>query len=59
MGGVMLAIVILGQSSLDTAKRIKAGIPDAQIHGLSGRVVGADFRGVFLRRFPRVLPRDG
>ena len=38
----MLAVVILGQGSLETARRIKAGYPGALIYGLSGRVEGAD-----------------
>lgn len=43
MGGLtMLAIVILGQGALATAQRLKAGMPGAVIHGLSGRVNGAD-----------------
>jgi cobalt-precorrin 5A hydrolase/precorrin-3B C17-methyltransferase len=36
------AIVILGQTSLDTARRIQQVYPAAQIHGLAGRVEGAD-----------------
>lgn len=36
------AIVILGQGSLATARRIQQVYPAAQIHGLAGRVVGAD-----------------
>ncbi|WP_166218207.1 precorrin-3B C(17)-methyltransferase [Pseudomonas atagonensis] len=36
------AIVILGQGSLATARRIQQVYPGAQIHGLSGRVEGAD-----------------
>ena len=36
------AIVILGQGSLATARRIQQVYPDAQIHGLAGRVEGAD-----------------
>ena len=38
----MAAIVILGQGSLATARRIQAGLPGSMIHGLSGRVQGAD-----------------
>ena len=38
----MLAVVILGQGSMATAQRIKAGIADAVIYGLAGRVNGAD-----------------
>ena len=37
-----LAIVILGQSALATARRIQQVYPTAQIHGLAGRVEGAD-----------------
>jgi len=36
------AIVILGQGSLATARRIQQLYPAAQIHGLTGRVDGAD-----------------
>ncbi|WP_053116895.1 precorrin-3B C(17)-methyltransferase [Pseudomonas sp. P1.31] len=36
------AIVILGQASLATARRIQQVYPAAQIHGLAGRVDGAD-----------------
>ena len=39
-----LAIVILGQSALATARRIQQVYPTAQIHGLAGRVEGADRR---------------
>ncbi len=38
------AIVILGQSALATARRIQRVYPTAQIHGLAGRVEGADRR---------------
>lgn len=36
------AIVILGQGSLATARKIAQVYPDALIHGLAGRVEGAD-----------------
>ncbi|EJL03952.1 CbiG protein/precorrin-3B C17-methyltransferase [Pseudomonas fluorescens Q2-87] len=36
------AIVILGPGSLATARRIQQRYPDAMIHGLAGRVDGAD-----------------
>ncbi len=36
------AIIILGQASLATARRIQQVYPAAQIHGLAGRVEGAD-----------------
>ncbi|MDR9861779.1 precorrin-3B C(17)-methyltransferase [Pseudomonas baetica] len=36
------AIVILGQGSLATARRIQQVYPATQIHGLAGRVEGAD-----------------
>ncbi|HWH90044.1 MAG TPA: precorrin-3B C(17)-methyltransferase [Pseudomonas sp.] len=36
------AIVILGQGSLATARQIQQVYPAAQIHGLAGRVEGAD-----------------
>lgn len=38
----MVAIVILGQGSLATARRIQAALPEATIHGLKGRVDGAE-----------------
>lgn len=38
------AIVILGQGSLATARRIQQVYPAAQVHGLAGRVKGADSR---------------
>jgi len=37
-----VAIVILAQGGLETALRIKAALPQAVVHGLSGRVKGAD-----------------
>ncbi|MDC6689964.1 hypothetical protein OEZ77_25880, partial [Leclercia adecarboxylata] len=36
------AIVVLGASALDTARRIQRVYPGAQVHGLSGRAVEAD-----------------
>ncbi|AJP50276.1 precorrin-3B C(17)-methyltransferase [Pseudomonas simiae] len=36
------AIVILGQGSLATARKIQCVYPDATVHGLAGRVDGAD-----------------
>ncbi|WP_409315692.1 precorrin-3B C(17)-methyltransferase [Pseudomonas sp. KCJK9016] len=36
------AIVILGQGALATARRLQQAYPGAQIHGLCGRVEGAD-----------------
>jgi len=36
------AIVILGKGALNTARRIQQLYPDALIHGLAGRVAGAD-----------------
>lgn len=36
------AILILGQNSVATARKIQAALPDAVIHGLSPRVTGAD-----------------
>ena len=42
MGRAAPAIVILGNGSLATARRIQQRYPDAVIHGLAGRVVGAD-----------------
>ncbi|AIZ35438.1 precorrin-3B C(17)-methyltransferase [Pseudomonas parafulva] len=37
-----MAIVVLGQGSLATARRLQQRYPQARIHGLSGRVEGAD-----------------
>ncbi|KOY04417.1 precorrin-3B C(17)-methyltransferase [Pseudomonas nunensis] len=42
MGRPAPAIVILGNGSLATARRIQKRYPDAVIHGLAGRVDGAD-----------------
>jgi cobalt-precorrin 5A hydrolase/precorrin-3B C17-methyltransferase len=42
MSTVPPAIVILGQNSLAMARRIQQRYPDALIHGLAERVVGAD-----------------
>jgi cobalt-precorrin 5A hydrolase/precorrin-3B C17-methyltransferase len=42
MGRPAPAIVILGNGSLATARRIQQRYPDALIHGLAGRVEGAD-----------------
>ncbi|MFJ2686966.1 precorrin-3B C(17)-methyltransferase [Pseudomonas sp. NPDC087342] len=42
MGRPAPAIVILGNGSLATARRIQQRYPDAVIHGLAGRVDGAD-----------------
>ncbi|MGF6206205.1 precorrin-3B C(17)-methyltransferase [Pseudomonas frederiksbergensis] len=42
MGRRAPAIVILGNGSLATARRIQQRYPDAVIHGLAGRVDGAD-----------------
>ncbi|WP_213879615.1 precorrin-3B C(17)-methyltransferase [Pseudomonas sp. dw_358] len=36
------AIVVLGSGSLETARRLQQCYPDAMIHGLTGRVEGAD-----------------
>ncbi|MDO7904477.1 precorrin-3B C(17)-methyltransferase [Pseudomonas sp. K1(2024)] len=37
-----MAIVVLGQGSLATARRLQQRYPQARIHGLSGRVEGVD-----------------
>jgi cobalt-precorrin 5A hydrolase/precorrin-3B C17-methyltransferase len=42
MNSMPPAIVILGQASLAVARRIQQHYPGALIHGLAGRVVGAD-----------------
>ncbi len=36
------AIVVLGESALPLARRVMAAAPDARLHGLAGRVSGAD-----------------
>lgn len=41
-GAKAAAIVILGQGSLDTARRIGGALHGAVVHGLRGRVEGAD-----------------
>ena len=38
----MTAIVIVTAAALATARRIKAILPEAEIHGLAGRIEGAD-----------------
>ncbi len=35
-------ILVLSALGMETALRIKADLPEASIHGLEGRVVGAD-----------------
>lgn len=40
--GMSPAIVILGASALDTARRVRERYPAARIHGLSGRVAEVD-----------------
>ena len=42
MTSTVPAIVILGQGSLATARRIQQRYPEALIHGLAGRVEGSD-----------------
>ncbi|MCL6704043.1 precorrin-3B C(17)-methyltransferase [Pseudomonas sp. T1.Ur] len=42
MTSTVAAIVILGQGSLATARRIQQRYPEALIHGLAGRVEGSD-----------------
>lgn len=42
MNPTALAIVVLGAGSLPTAQRLQARYPQARIHGLEGRVEGAD-----------------
>jgi cobalt-precorrin 5A hydrolase/precorrin-3B C17-methyltransferase len=42
MGRRAPAIVILGHGSLATARKLQQRYPDAVIHGLAGRVEGAD-----------------
>ena len=36
------AIIVLGESALPLARRVMAAAPDARLHGLAGRVSGAD-----------------
>ncbi|MDR6235033.1 precorrin-3B C(17)-methyltransferase [Pseudomonas oryzihabitans] len=40
MEGLSPAIVILGPGALATARRLQAGLPGSQVHGLAGRVEG-------------------
>ena len=40
MEGLSPAIVILGPGALATARRLQAGLPSSQVHGLAGRVEG-------------------
>ncbi|HTV45405.1 MAG TPA: precorrin-3B C(17)-methyltransferase [Stellaceae bacterium] len=37
-----LAILVLDEGSLATARRVRSALPDARIYGLSGRATGAD-----------------
>ncbi|MGF6778544.1 precorrin-3B C(17)-methyltransferase [Paraburkholderia sp. GAS334] len=56
------AIVILGTGALDTARRIQARYPDAQVHGLAGRAeadvayseLSAHLRDLYARGTPLV-----
>ncbi|PRE08751.1 precorrin-3B C(17)-methyltransferase [Burkholderia multivorans] len=56
------AIVVLGAGALDTARRIQARYPDAQVHGLASRVdadvrfdeLGAHLRELYARGLPIV-----
>ncbi len=56
------AIVVLGASALDTARRIQARYPGAQVHGLASRVaadvpfdeLGAHLRELYARGLPIV-----
>jgi cobalt-precorrin 5A hydrolase / precorrin-3B C17-methyltransferase len=53
------AIVILGNGSLDTARRIQQLLPRRLIHGLAGRVEGADRGYSEFRRHVRQLYQQG
>ncbi len=54
------AIVVLGQGSLETARRIQAALPaGSQVYGLSGRVAGADVTYDGFGETLRGLHRDG
>jgi cobalt-precorrin 5A hydrolase/precorrin-3B C17-methyltransferase len=54
------AIVILGQGSLETARRIQAVLPEGtRVHGLAGRVEGADIAYDGFGETLRGLHRDG
>jgi cobalt-precorrin 5A hydrolase/precorrin-3B C17-methyltransferase len=54
------AIVILGQGSLETARRIQAVLPEGtRVHGLAGRVQGADIAYDGFGETLRGLHRDG
>ncbi|WP_374372136.1 precorrin-3B C(17)-methyltransferase [Dongia sp.] len=54
-----VAILILGANSLATARRIKAALPDARIHGLATRVEGADIAFTEFGETLRNLYRNG
>jgi len=55
-----VAIVVLGQGSLDTARRIQAVLPvGSRVYGLSGRVEGADVTYDSFGETLRGLHRDG
>ncbi|WP_228937566.1 precorrin-3B C(17)-methyltransferase [Paraburkholderia saeva] len=58
MNAIAPAIVILGAGALDTARRIQARYPGAQVHGLSGRV-DADVAYTELNAHLRDLYRRG
>ncbi|SDE16971.1 precorrin-3B C(17)-methyltransferase [Rhodospira trueperi] len=54
------AIVVLGQGSLETARRIQAALPEGtRVHGLAGRVEGADIAYDGFGETLRGLHRDG
>ncbi|HEY3912223.1 MAG TPA: precorrin-3B C(17)-methyltransferase [Stellaceae bacterium] len=42
LGAAAPAILVLGDGSLAAARRVRGALPGAAIHGLSGRVTGAD-----------------
>ncbi|WP_090536981.1 precorrin-3B C(17)-methyltransferase [Paraburkholderia sartisoli] len=63
MNSTAPAIVILGAGALETARRIQARYPGAQVHGLAGRVeadvaygeLGAHLRELYMRGTPLVV----
>lgn len=55
----MTAILLLGSSALETARRARALLPDAAIHGLAGRVEGVDRAFADTAAHLRALFREG
>ncbi|MCZ6522767.1 MAG: precorrin-3B C(17)-methyltransferase, partial [Alphaproteobacteria bacterium] len=49
------AIVVLGPGGLATARRLEAALPGARVHGLEGRVAGAEVAFADTARHLRTL----